>query len=293
MREEFPVEQICRALQISRSAYYEWRKRQPRSTQALLARARVREVFWQHSRRYGSRRIAAELNAEGAQIGRHRVRRIMREENLRAIQPKSFVPRTTDSRHTGRISPNLLLDAALPVAPGKVIVGDITFLPLLCGERAYLATWIDLFSRRIVGWAVSDSIDENLIIAAFEKVVGQKCLEPGAILHSDRGGQYTGRRFRALPAKYNCRQSMSRAANVYDNAFSESLFSRYKAELLEGVAFTDAAEARMKSFNYIEGYYNRIRRHSSLGYKSPLEYESEYYQRESEKLTKEGKRTKS
>jgi putative transposase len=287
------VQQICRALEVSRSAYYEWRKRQPPSTRALLARARVREAFWRHSRRYGARRIVAELKAEGIKIGRHRVRQIMREENLRAIQPKSFVPRTTDSRHAGRISPNLLLDSAPCAAPGRVLVGDITYLPLTNGEWAYLATWMDLFSRRILGWAVSDSIDENLIIAAFEKVVGQKCLSPDAIVHSDRGGQYTGRRFRALLAKYGCRQSMSRAANVYDNAFAESLFSRYKAELLENGAFTDAAEARMESFNYIEGYYNRIRRHSSLGYKSPLEYESEYYLKESEKLTKKGKRTKS
>lgn len=286
---EFSIQQLCWALAVSRSAYYEWQKRRPKTSEALLAR-QVRNAFWRHSRRYGSRRIHAELKADGVRVGRHKVRRIMKTEGLRAIQPKSFVPRTTDSRHGRRTSPNLLMDAALPAMPGAVMVGDITYLPLSGGGFAYLATWMDLFSRRILGWAVSEWIDEELILAAFKMLLRQKCLQPGVIIHSDRGGQYTGRRFRALLDKHKCRQSMSRAAETYDNAFAESLFSRYKAELLDGGAFSDVAEARTETFNYIEGYYNRVRRHSSLGYKSPLDFEAEHYKRENDKIDKEQKK---
>lgn len=288
---QFPVQQLCRALQVSRSAYYEWQKREPSSTKALLVR-QVKEVFWRHSRRYGARRIAAELKAQGCLIGRHQVRRIMREENLIAIQPKRFVPRTTDSRHGRRMSPNLLMERAFPTAPNQVLVGDITYLPLICGGWCYLATWMDLYSRRIVGWAVSERIDEELILTAFRMVIGQRCIEPGLLVHSDRGSQYTGGKFRRLLAKYKCHQSMSRAGETYDNVFAESLFSRYKAELLESGVFADSEEARLETFNYIEGYYNRIRRHSSLGYKSPLEYEAEYYSQENHKLTKSQERVK-
>ena len=239
----------------------------------------VKEVFWRHARRYGSRRIKEELVAEGLAVGRARVRTVMREEGLRAIQPRSFVPRTTDSRHGQRISPNLLLERKPVSRPNEVIVGDITYLPLQTGEWAYLATWLDLYSRMIVGWQVSDEMTDKLIMTAMEKAITRRKPEAGLIVHCDRGGQYVSGEFRQLLKHHGYLQSMSRADNAYDNAFAESLFSRYKAELLEGGAFVDLAEAGLETFNYIESYYNRVRRHSALGYRSPEDFEREYYRK--------------
>ena len=245
----------------------------------------VTAAFLRHSRRYGSRRIHAELRAEGFGVGRHRVRQLMAEQGLRAIQPRSFVPRTTDSRHRLGYAENLLLELDLPPAkPNEVVAGDITYLPLQAGGFAYLATWTDLFSRLVVGWEVLEHMQEALIITAFEKAWRRRVKLVGAIVHSDRGGQYASGKFRQLLQQAGCRQSMSRAGESYDNAFAESLFSRYKAELLEGGAFADVEEARMETFNYIEGYYNRIRRHSSLGYLSPEEYERQFVEERDRKL---------
>jgi transposase InsO family protein len=272
----YPTAILCRLLGVSRSGYYAWRERL--EPQDQLA-PQVEEVFWQHSRRYGSRRITAELRDQVV-IGRHRVRRLMREQGLQAIQPRRFVPRTTDSRHGQQMSPNLLLERAITVdRPRQVVVGDITYLPLPQREWAYLATWMDLFSRKIVGWQVAGSMTAELVIEALKKAILRERLPGGLIVHSDRGGQYVDTELRRLLKQYGFEQSMSRAEETYDNAYAESLFSRYKAELLEGGAFVDVGEARSETFAYIEGYYNRIRRHSSLGYLSPENFERAYYQR--------------
>jgi putative transposase len=275
----FPVKTLCRVLHISTSAYYARLKTSAEPHLSQEAEA-VREVFFRHSRRYGSRRIHEEMKAEGNSIGRHKVRRLMHEQQLRAIQPKRYVPKTPDSGHNLGYSENLLTGMKLPPEkPNLVIVGDITYLPLEDGSFAYLATWEDLFSRLVIGWEVEIQLQENLILAAFEKGLRRRGNLREAIVHSDRGGQYAGSRFRSLLKACECRQSMSRASESYDNAYAESLFSRYKAELMEGRPFSDVEEARMETFNYIEGYYNRIRRHSALGYISPEEYERKYYQK--------------
>jgi putative transposase len=272
----YPTAILCRLLGVSRSGYYAWRERPERQDQLA---PQVEEVFWQHSRRYGSRRITAELRDDFV-IGRHRVRRLMREQGLQAIQPRRFVPRTTDSRHGQQMSPNLLLERAITVdRPHQVIVSDITYLPLQNGKWAYLATWMDLFSRKIVGWQVADSMTAELVIEALKKAILRERLPAGLIVHSDRGGQYVDMEFRRLLQQHGFEQSMSRADETYDNAYAESLFSRYKAELLEGGAFADVEEARAETFAYIEGYYNRIRRHSGLGYLSPENFERAFYQR--------------
>ena len=224
------------------------------------------------------RRITAELQATGHSYGRRRVRRIMQAEGLHAIQPKSFVPRTTDSRHGARMSPNLLPGLVVE-RPHQVFVGDITYLPLDGGTWAYLATWLDLYSRRITGWQVAETMTAELIIGALRQSIGRRPPARGLIVHSDRGGQYVDTAFRALLTAYGYRQSMSRAGETYDNAFAESLFSRYKAELLEDGVFRDVAEAQLETFDYIERYYNPVRRHSALGYVSPEEYERAYDQR--------------
>lgn len=205
---------------------------------------------------------------------------MMREHGLQAIQPRRYVPRTTDSRHGQRMSPNLLLEREIKVdRPRQVIVGDITYLPLQNGRWAYLATWMDLFSRKIVGWQIADSMTAELVIKALKKAILRENLPSGLIVHSDRGGQYVDAEFRRLLDQHGFEQSMSRADETYDNAHAESLFSRYKAELLEGGAFASVEQAISETFAYIEGYYNRVRLHSSLGYLSPEAFERAYYQR--------------
>src|SRR5262249_28028332 len=240
---------------------------------------KVEEVFWQNSRRYGSRRITVELHDQTI-VGRHRVRRLMREQGLQAIQPRRFLPRTTHFPHGQRIIPNLLLERAGNVdRPRQVIVCDITYLPLQNGQWAYLATWMDLFSRKIVGWQIADSMTAELVIDALKKAILRERLPTGLIVHSDRAGQYVDTEFRRLLNQHGFEQSMSRADETYDNAHAESLFSRYKAELLEDGAFADLEQARSETFAYIESYYNRVRRHSALGYLSPEDFERAYYQR--------------
>ena len=242
---------------VGKSAYYGFPQKDVGPHESSAAKE-VREVFSRHSRRYGSRRVHAEIKAGGKLTGRHKVRRLMREQGPRAIQPKRFVPRTTDSRHGKRMSPNLLLERNLPPSkPDGVVVGDITYLPPASGGWAYLAAWEGLYSRVVVGWQVEETLEEKLAVGAMQKVISRRRPRKGLIAHSDGGGQCVGEAFRRLLELHDYQQSMSRAAESYDNAFAGSLFSRYKAELPEEGVFPDVEEARMETFNYIEGYYNR------------------------------------
>lgn len=280
---EFPVSQLCTIFKVSRSAYYDWKAGQTYQPgeQQEKELARLEKAFWLHKQRYGTRRLVSELQEMDLQIGRKKVRRLMKIKGLVAIQPRSFVPRTTDSRHGKRISPNLLLEVPLPDKPDRIWVGDITYIPLVNGQWAYLATWMDLYSRVIVGWQLDSNMEEELIIRALLKGLQWRKPAHGLIVHSDRGGQYAGNEFRKLLDKQHCLQSMSRADDAYDNAFAESFFSRFKAELLEGGVFLSLEDARTEIFEFIEMYYNPIRRHSSLGNKSPLNFEKLYYQNHS------------
>jgi len=288
-KQRYPTGLLCRVMHVSRSAYHAFasgRSYAPSASKAELG-AQVKEVFFAHRRRYGSRRIRAELQARGTSVGRFAVRSLMKRFGLRAIAAKRFMPQTTDSRHNLTPAPNLLLDGANAAhKPGEVLVGDITYLPMRSGKWSYLAMWQDRFSKRVVGWAVEERMTEELIIKAFERAVAAGSVSAGTIIHTDRGSQYVSKGFRALLAANKCRQSMSRRANCWDNAQAESLFSRYKAELLEGGMFEDTPQARSETFSYIEGYYNRARRHSSLGYNTPEEFEHEWainnYQKEAQ-----------
>jgi transposase InsO family protein len=173
----------------------------------------VQAAFYQHRRRYGARRIRAELKAQGIGVGRFQVRLLMRKLQLQAIAPRRFRPQTTDSRHTCQVSPNLLLgEANVAHSPREVIVGDITYLPMRLGKWSYLATWQDKFTRRIVG-AVEDRMTEDLIIKAFERAVGSGSVKPDTIVHMDRGSQHVSKIFRKMLQANKCRQSMSRPAN--------------------------------------------------------------------------------
>lgn len=235
---------------------------------------KVKQIYWCNRRRYGSRRIAAQLKAEGFDVGRYKVHILMNEHGLRAIQPRRFVPRTTyaDNR---RASPNLLKEASIH-RPKLALVGDITYLPLTSGKFCYLASWQDRVSKRIVGWKLSDRMTDEIVIDALDKACERGLVKPGAIIHSDRGSQYSSGRFRKLLTDKRLRQSMAGRANCYDNAQAESLWARFKIELLEGGTFPDLETARSETFSYIEGYYNRTRRHSALGYLSPDEFERRF-----------------
>lgn len=265
-------------MHVSRSAYYQYLKPKEPKAERQHLEEKVVEVFREHKRRYGIRRISAELKQRGTKAGKFKCRRILRQQGLRAIQPRSFVPRTTQSRHPYAISPNLLVDRTPPKRPGAVWVGDITYIPLSEGRWAYLAVWMDRYSRKIVGWQLEGHMREELVIGALNKALNSSSLNPeGLIVHSDRGGQYAGGEFRRLLQKKRILQSMSRADDPYDNAYAESCFSRLKAELLQGGAFESLEDAHTEIFEYIEMYYNTRRRHSSLNYQSPMEYENQYF----------------
>jgi transposase InsO family protein len=264
-------------MQVSRSAYYQYLTPQHRKVDIQQVEEKITAVFRAHKRRYGVRRICAELKEQQISVGKHKCRRILKQHGLRAIQPRSFVPRTTQSRHPYAISPNLLQDREAPVKPDEVWVGDITYLPLAEGRWAYLAVWMDLYSRRIVGWQLENHMREELVTAALKKAMQTRSVTPGLIVHSDRGGQYAGAAFRKLLVKRRLQQSMSRADDPYDNAAMESFFTRLKAELLEDGMFDSPEDARTEIFEYIEMYYNTHRKHSGLNYQSPVEYENHYF----------------
>jgi transposase InsO family protein len=265
---------LCQVMKVNRSAYYAYCRGQTYRESSLKSDcvATVKACFNKHHRRrYGTRRIAAELK-----IGRATVRRIMRRENLRAIQPKCFKPQTTDSKHGLPVCENLLQNGANAlVSSGEVFVGDITYLPLSGGRFCYLACLQDKFTRRIVGWKVSERMTAQLVIDVFLQARRRGLIGRNAIIHSDQGSQYAAVEYRRLLYVGGFRQSMSRRGNCYDNAQAESFFSRFKAELVEGGIFESVEDAKLEVFSYIEGYYNRIRLHSGLGYKSPLEFERE------------------
>ena len=270
----FPVSVLCQSLNVTRSAYYAWRQEgvsaQKRDDDRL--RPMIRGIFREHRRRYGARRIAVELSARNEPCGRRRIRRLMDEMELVAIQPRSFKPRTTDSRHRLGYSPNLLVDAPPPDSINRLWVGDITYVPLVGGEFLYLAMLMDRFSRRIVGWDLQDHMREPLVLAALRTAIAVRQPRPGLIHHTDRGGQYAGSEYRKMLARTGVSQSMSRADNCYDNAFMESCFGTLKTEL-EMKPYPNVPVARKEIPDYIR-YYNIRRRHSALGYLTPEAYEA-------------------
>jgi len=233
----------------------------------------IRDCYFENRKCYGSRRIKAEMNKQGVEIGRYKVRRLMKAEGLQAVRRTRFKPQTTDSYRT-IASPNLLKDLAVKRSgAGEVIVGDITYIYLKGGRFCYLAMWQDVVTKRIVGWSLAESLGLELVISALKKAIQKGLIKPGAIVHSDRGSQYASNRFRRLLKSEKLIQSMSGKGNCYDNAMVESFFSRFKSELIEDGVFENTEEARTETFSYIEGFYNNKRLHSSIGYQTPIEYE--------------------
>lgn len=233
---------------------------------------RVIEIFKQHKRRYGSRRIVQQLRREDPRTSRRKVSKTLKNAVLSAIQPRSFKPRTTESMHKLGYNANLLLELDVPAAIGQLWVGDITYVPIRDIGFGYLAVLMDRFSRRIVGWDFRDDMTEQLTLAALRMAIGKMQPAVGLIHHSDRGGQYAGKRYRGVLKRAAIQQSMSRAGDCYDNAFMESCFGTIKTEL-EMTEYNSIAEAETALAEYLR-YYNEERSHSSLGYLSPVQFEA-------------------
>jgi len=264
------VRRICTVLGLPRSSYYHAAAPPSRRDDHLAAP--VDRIFHENRSRYGYRRIARELMHRGLDCGGHAVRRIMRRQGLRALQPRHFVPRTSDGK-ASRPSPNLLAGAPPPEACDRVWAGDITFIPCI-GGWLYLAVVIDLFSRKIIGWKLACRMDGTLVAGALEQAIRSRHSH-GTIFHSDRGSQYSSSCFREVLRREGFRQSMSGRANPYDNATTESFIGTLKSELPIGKApFKSLAEAERELFAYIDAYYNSRRLHSSLGYRSPCQFEA-------------------
>jgi len=265
---------MCRQLGVSPSGYYAWRTRAPskRTQDDAELGVRVVELHLESQRRYGSPRVHKALVAEGHRVGRRRVVRLMRERGLVA-RPKPRFVATTDSRHELPLAPNLLKRRFNVSKPNTVWATDITYLATAAGWL-YLAVIIDLFSRRVVGWSTSDSLERTLCVDALQAALYERRPGPGLIHHSDRGAQYASADYRELLQRNGIICSMSRRANCWDNAVAESFFSTLKTELVAGRIYASREQARLAVFEYIECFYNRKRLHSSIGYCSPADYEA-------------------
>jgi putative transposase len=272
-RATFPLVVLCAVLGVARSAFYAWRKREPSARSRRDAQLAV-EIAATHRRNrgvYGSPRIHAELRARGVRVSRKRVARLMREQRLRARPTRRFVA-TTNSRHREPVAANLVQRDFVAATPNTTWVADVTYLPTRDGWL-YLAVILDLFSRRVVGWATSATNDTALTVAALDVAIRLRKPPPGLVHHSDRGSNYAAAPYRAALERRGIVASMSRAGDCWDNAVAESFFSTLKSELvgLERHA-TRAATAEL-IHDYIESFYNPQRRHSHVGYVSPIEFE--------------------
>ncbi|MEO0078190.1 MAG: IS3 family transposase [candidate division WOR-3 bacterium] len=268
-----PVRRKCQLAELPRSSFYASRdraeSRRDRRNRYLLMF--IREVYEQNHRVYGSRRIHAELQRRGIRCSLNRVARLMRRHHIVAVQHRQYRP-TTDSGHSLPVAPNRLGREFRVARPGQVLVADITYIPTDEGWL-YLATELDLWSHRIVGWALSSRLVQQLVLDALAMAVGRRRPEPGAIHHSDRGVQYACGAFQRALRRSGMVPSMSRKGDPYDNAVAESFFRMLKVELVYRRRFRTRSEAKAAIVEYIELFYNSRRRHSSLGYLSPNEFE--------------------
>jgi transposase InsO family protein len=269
-----PVSEICQFLQVSRSAYYAWQAARPtqREDDDLELAPLVRVIFQRHRRRYGTRRIVEELRDLDRACGRRRVAKLLKMQGLKALQPKSFKPRGTESRHRLGFNPNLLLELNDVERVNQLWVGDITYIPMEGGKFSYLATLLDRYSRRIVGWQLARDMTEQLVLGALRQAIGARQPAANLVHHTDRGGQYAGAAYRQVLRRAAMRQSMSRADNCYDNAFMESCFGTLKTEL--EMTEYDHHDAALKTIRTYIAYYNLDRKHSALGYLTPAQFEA-------------------
>lgn len=272
---EFPVTRMCRVLTVSTSGYYAWRGR-PQSQRArdnLELVDRIKEIHAASRETYGSPRVHAELvQGQGIHCNKKRVERLMRIHDIRGRQRRRRRVKTTDSNHSLPVAPNLPDRQFEADAPNRKWVADITYVPTAQGWL-YLAVVLDLFSRQVIGWSMADTMCTLLVKDALEMAISLRHPQAGLLHHSDRGSQYASAEYQAVLQTGEIVASMSRTGNCYDNAAMESFFGTLKCELIHDRRYRTRAEARQDIFEYIEVFYNRQRRHSSLGYLSPVDYE--------------------
>jgi len=267
------VEVLCRVLQVARSGFYAWRGRRQsaRSRENLWLLTHIRACYRAAHGRYGSPRIHHELRAQGIHVGRHRVARLMRAHGIRSVCRRR-VWRASPAVAPNLVAANHLQRVFTATRPNQKWAGDITYVATREGWL-YVAVLLDLYSRRIIGWAMDDQLTTALTSAALEMALQQRGIPTGLLHHSDRGWQYTATAYQQRLSQLRIQCSMSRPGNCWDNAVVESFFATMKSELIHGRQYGRRQEARAEIFEYVESFYNRRRRHSSLGYRSPLEFE--------------------
>jgi putative transposase len=272
-KASYPVAILCPVLDVSRSGYYAWWKRPP-PERARVDEQLAAEIAASYKRSrgtYGSPRVHADLRARGVQVGRKRIARLMRERGIEARRKRPF-RRTTDSNHALPVAPNVLERAFTMNAPNEAWVTDVTYITT--GEGwVYLAAILDLFSRRVVGWAASGRNDTELALTALNRALRSRRPLSGLLHHSDRGSPYASDDYRAVLGAYGIVASMSRTGDCWDNAVAESFFATLKAEHVDHQRYATRAEAVSSISDYVEHFYNPARRHSHLGYLSPIEFE--------------------
>ena len=276
LASDYPIEELAWAFEVSRSGYYRWRARPPskRSQSAHELTRQINRLYQGSRQSYGSPRIFQALRQQGIRTSENRVARLRQAAGLKARSKRAFRPRTTDSRHPNPIAPNQLKHLGQPAVPNQVWVADITYVWTLAGW-VYLAAVMDLFSRKIVGWSLSQTLETSLVKEALQRALANRRPPAGLLHHSDRGSQYASSAFRALLQAWHIQPSMSGPACCYDNAAMESFWSTLKTELNPQSPFPNISAARQAVFDYIETFYNPQRLHSALGYQSPVDFENQ------------------
>lgn len=272
-RKAYPVARLCRVLRISRSGFYEARKKPPTPPTDCAVVVRLKAAFSANDRCYGSRRLMSVLRHDGVPIGRFRVRKLMKEHGLKPAWKRKFV-HTTDSNHNLAVADNLLNRQFSPAEINQSWVADITYIRTRSGWL-YLAAVMDLYSRKIVGWSMAPHMRAELVCSAMQLAVAQRQPGPGLIAHSDRGSQYAAATYQGLLERYGMRCSMSRKGNCWDNAVMERFFLNLKMERVWRRDYANHAEAMKDVTDYIVRFYNNSRLHSTLGYVSPNQYEQQ------------------
>lgn len=269
----FPIDYMCRMLEVTRQGFYKWRSRKPsqREKDDSALRSKIKALFEFHKKRYGVRRIHAELQRGGVRVGYKRVQRLMREMGLVSVHPRPR-KRTTIPAATPSQLPDLVRRNFVPATPNSLWYGDITYVRTWDGW-AYIASVIDGYSRKVIGWAIADHMRTELVIDALQMAIDQRRPPRGVIFHADRGSQYTGGSFVEFCAKHGVRNSVGRTGICFDNAAAESFWATLKKEFIHLRPFDTVARLRRETFEFIEGYYNTKRIHSSLRYLTPTEYE--------------------
>jgi putative transposase len=274
-RAPWGVEEMCKVLEVSRGGYYDWKKRPPsqRAQHRQRLDAQIKKLFGASKKRFGSPKITQELMKQGWRVSESHVARRMRQLGLRSIVRRRFRV-TTDSKHRYPVAPNLLQRNFTAQRPNQVWVSDLTYLRV-GGGWLYLVVFIDLYSRRVVGWALSSCLDHTVVLTALQRAVARRQSPRGLVIHSDRGVQYACTAFTKRLARHGFVQSMSRKGDCWDNAVAESFFHLLKTELVYHCRWLNHKAAHRSLFEYIEIFYNRERSHSTLDYVSPDQFEQQ------------------